>query len=188
MQSQADFPLSMRRTKRLLVQSDTSSMLIGDVLAPGLRVVFCGTALGKRSAAVGAYYAGRGNKFWPTLHEIGLTPHVLQPHEYRRLLDYKLGLTDICKTKSGSDQEVGRAGFDVPRLISEMERYSPACIAFNGKNAARAALERPVSYGQQQELIGGVPCFVLASTSGAASGYWDVRPWRELADLTRQGG
>jgi double-stranded uracil-DNA glycosylase len=156
-------------------------MLIQDVLAQGLRVVFCGTALGTQSARAGAYYAGRGNRFWPTLHEVGLTPVVLRPDEYRRLLDYGIGLTDICKTRSGSDEEVGRENFDVRRLITELERYSPAWIAFNGKNAARAALGRGVEYGEQREALGGVSCFVLPSTSGAARAYWDVRVWRELA-------
>src|SRR5437773_1698329 len=106
-------------------------MLIRDVLAPGLRVVFCGTALGKRSAQVGAYYAGRGNQFWRTLHEVGLTPVVLRPGEYPRLLEFGIGLTDICKTRSGSDEEVGRDGFDVARLITELECYAPGWIAFN---------------------------------------------------------
>lgn len=156
-------------------------MLIRDVLAPGLRVVCCGTALGKQSAQVGAYYAGRGNRFWATLHEIGLTPVVLHPDDYMRLLDYGIGLTDICKTRSGSDEEVGPDGFDVPRLIAELERYSPAWIAFNGKNAARAALGRSVEYGEQPQALGGVPAFVLPSTSGAARGYWDVSMWRDLA-------
>src|SRR3546814_13773735 len=48
--------------------------VLPDVLAPGLRLVFCGSAAGRKSAELGAYYAGPGNKFWPTLYEIGLTP------------------------------------------------------------------------------------------------------------------
>ena len=160
-------------------------MLIRDVLAPGLRVVFCGTALGTRSAQVGAYYAGPGNRFWPTLHEVGLTPLQLRPHEFARLLDYGIGLTDVSKTRSGSDQQVGRDGFDVPRLVAALERHSPAWIAFNGKNAARAALGRRVEYGEQPERLGGTRCFVLPSTSGAARGYWDIDRWHELADLVQ---
>lgn len=38
-----------------------------DLLAPHLRLVFCGTAAGNVSAARGAYYAGPGNQFWPIL-------------------------------------------------------------------------------------------------------------------------
>jgi TDG/mug DNA glycosylase family protein len=37
--------------------------VLPDVLEPGLRVVFCGTAVGAMSTQVGAYYAGCGNQF-----------------------------------------------------------------------------------------------------------------------------
>lgn len=37
--------------------------VLPDLLRPGLRVVFCGTAAGAASALSGAYYAGRGNRF-----------------------------------------------------------------------------------------------------------------------------
>ena len=160
-------------------------MLIPDVLAPGLRVVFCGTALGARSAQVRAYYAGPGNRFWPTLHEVGLTPTVMQPEDYPRVVEYGIGLTDLCKTRSGSDAEVGRDGFDVPRLVAELERWSPAWIAFTGKNSARTALDADVDYGEQDLTLGGARVFVLPSPSGAARRYWDVEPWRALARLVQ---
>ncbi|MCX6741231.1 MAG: mismatch-specific DNA-glycosylase, partial [Candidatus Parcubacteria bacterium] len=38
-------------------------MILPDVLEKGLRIVFCGTAVGDRSAKRRCYYAGRGNKF-----------------------------------------------------------------------------------------------------------------------------
>jgi double-stranded uracil-DNA glycosylase len=112
---------------------------------------------------------------------------VLRPDQYSVLLEHGIGLTDVCKTRSGSDAEVGGDGFDVPRLIAELERYSPAWIAFNGKNAARAALGRPVNYGEQPERLGGVRCFVLPSTSGAARGFWDIDVWHNLARIVPSG-
>ena len=41
-----------------------------DILQPNLKVVFCGTAAGDASAKKRAYYAGPGNRFWKTLHEV----------------------------------------------------------------------------------------------------------------------
>ena len=158
-------------------------MIIRDVLEPGLRVVFCGTALGEASARAGAYYAGPGNAFWPTLHEVGLTPRRLRPDEYELLPRWGLGLTDLCKIRSGSDAAVARDAFDVPRLVAQMERHAPDWLAFNGKNAARHALGRSVAYGVQPERLGGASVFVLPSTSGAARRYWDLGRWRELAGL-----
>jgi double-stranded uracil-DNA glycosylase len=63
-----------------------------------------------------------------------------------------------------------------------LEHYRPGWIAFNGKNAAKAALGRAVDYGEQPERLGPARVFVLPSTSGAGRGFWDVRHWYELAE------
>jgi TDG/mug DNA glycosylase family protein len=157
-------------------------VLIPDVVAPGLRVVFCGTALGAASHRARAYYAGPGNRFWPTLREVGLTPRVFEPREYPKLLELDIGLTDVCKLRAGSDAEIGGDAFDAPRLIRLLEELQPGWVAFNGKRAAMEALGvRQVEYGPRSEPLGGVPVIVLPSTSGAASGHWDIGRWRELA-------
>jgi double-stranded uracil-DNA glycosylase len=155
--------------------------ILPDVLAPGMRIVFCGTAPGTASARAGAYYAGPGNRFWTTLPEVGLTPILLAPAEFPRLAEFGIGLTDVSKTASGSDAEVGGRGVDRKRLTAAIAGVAPRHLAFNGKNAARAALGRPVIYGPQTETIGGASVWVLPSTSGAARGFWDIAPWRDLA-------
>jgi double-stranded uracil-DNA glycosylase len=156
--------------------------VLPDLLRPDLRVVFCGTAAGTASARARAYYAGPGNRFWSVLHEIGLTPTQLTPAEFERLPEHGIGLTDICKVLHGSDQEVGTVEFDVADLEARISAVEPANLAFNGKNAARGALERDVDYGAQPERIGGASLWVLPSTSGAARRYWDLGPWQELAE------
>jgi TDG/mug DNA glycosylase family protein len=65
--------------------------VLPDYLAPGLRVVFCGTAVSATSAARGHYYAGPGNEFWPLLHQSGLTPVLLTPDDDAHVLDFGLG-------------------------------------------------------------------------------------------------
>jgi TDG/mug DNA glycosylase family protein len=146
--------------------------ILPDLLSPGLRVVFCGTAPGTASARAGAYYAGPGNRFWTTLREVGLTPIRLEPAEFARLPEFGIGLTDVSKTASGSDREVGRRGVEPERLAAVISTAAPAHLAFNGKNAARAALGRPVSYGRQPERLGGASVWVLLQPPGprAASG------------------
>lgn len=158
--------------------------VLPDVLRPGLRIVFCGTAAGSSSARSKAYYAGPGNRFWRTLHETGLTPVKLAPEEFARLSEFGIGLTDICKVLHGSDLEVGTVEFDVDGLRARVAEAEPAVLAFNGKNAARGALESDVVYGPQEEQIGGAAVWVLPSTSGAARRFWDIEPWRELAQAT----
>jgi TDG/mug DNA glycosylase family protein len=156
-----------------------------DVLSPGLQVVFCGTAAGTTSARVGAYYAGSGNKFWVTLARVGLTPRQLQPHEFRRLLDYGIGLTDLAKEVSGPDSSLAASSFDRAALRGKMQVNRPWVIAFNGKKAAHAALATRAEYGWLKETISEVPAFVLPSTSGLASQYWDEACWQDLADWIR---
>jgi double-stranded uracil-DNA glycosylase len=156
--------------------------VLPDILRPGLRVVFCGTAAGRVSARAGAYYAGPDNAFWETLHAVGLTPVRLAPAEFARLPEFGIGLTDICKVLHGSDAEVGTVEFDVDGLQTRIAETEPTNLAFNGKNAARGALEHRVDYGLQPERIGGAAVWVLPSTSGAARRYWDVGAWRGLAE------
>jgi TDG/mug DNA glycosylase family protein len=155
--------------------------VLPDVLAPGLAVVFCGNAAGKVSAQKGAPFAGPGNYFWPVLHEVGLTPVLLAPEEFRRLPEFGLGLTDACKTHFGSDAEVGVANHDPERVRRTVRDFGPERLAFVGKRAAQVVLGRPVDYGCQSELFEGAQGWVLPSTSGLARRFWSVEPWRELA-------
>lgn len=157
--------------------------VLPDVLAPGLAVVFCGTAVGTASAARGAYYAGPGNAFWRTLFEVGLTPRRLEPEEYQRISDFSLGLTDLAKSASGADHVLSPEHFGRSELHAKMLQYQPRVLAFTSKRAAEEYLGRPVRYGLLEEKIGETMLFVLPSPSGAARRYWDLTPWRDLAQL-----
>jgi TDG/mug DNA glycosylase family protein len=160
-------------------------MVLPDVIGPGLQVVFCGSAAGAESARLGAYYAGPGNKFWPTLQAIGLTPGLVAPAEYASVLDYGIGLTDLCKEASGSDREIGSGGFDVARLQALIAGNAPRAIAFNGVNAGRTALGAFEDYGPQPRDFGGAETWVLPSTSGAANRDWNSLFWRRFGERVR---
>src|SRR5438876_1986095 len=114
----------------------TQVTILPDVLERGLKAVFCGTAVGPTSARLGAYFAGRGNRFWDVLHRVGLTPRKLQPREYHDLVNYGIGLTDLAKKRSGTDQQVAARDFDTEGLRAKIRRYEPKALAFNGKTAA----------------------------------------------------
>ena len=138
-------------------------------------------AASKKSKQFNAYYAGPGNKFWKTLYNIGLTSNQLKSEEFKQLIKYKIGLTDICKTDFGNDNELDSSKYDVNGFNLKMLRYKPKNICFNGKNSAKVYLnKKKVDYGIQNEQIGNSEVFVLPSTSGAASGYWDINKWKLL--------
>ena len=162
--------------------------VLPDVLGPGLRIVFCGSAAGAASARAGAYYAGPGNRFWPTLQRVGLTPRLLAPAEFRSVLRYGIGLTDLCKTESGADSGLSGRADDSAALAAKIMRHRPAVLAFNGKRAARVFLDAgSLDYGTQMTRIGATAIHVLPSTSGAARRWWDEGFWRRVAEVVLQG-
>jgi TDG/mug DNA glycosylase family protein len=159
-----------------------------DQLQENLRLVFVGTAASTRSADVGHYYAHPGNRFWRTIHEIGLTPRRYEPREFPALLEFRIGFTDLCKSGAGMDHQALASPIDIPAFREKLRRYRPKTIAFTSKKAASLFYGRPtkaVALGRQASSEGFPDIFVLTSPSGAASGSWSVQPWQELADSIR---
>jgi TDG/mug DNA glycosylase family protein len=159
--------------------------ILPDVVAPELDILFCGTAAGSASARRGAYYAGAGNAFWRTLHRVGLTPRALAPEEFRQVIDWRLGLTDLAKTVSGSDLALEKTHFNAARLNALVLHYQPCFLAFTSKRAAQEFLGHPVGYGLMTTTLGATRLFVLPSPSGAARGSWDEGQWQSLAAMRR---
>ncbi len=156
--------------------------MVPDLLAPGLDLVFCGTAPSPISFKARAYYANPGNAFWPTLHAVGFTPERWTPERYPELLAWRLGLTDLNKTEVGSDHELSPDAMDAKSLHAKLRRYRPAAIAFTSKHAASLALgAKAPAYGRQAALLEGAIAFVLASPSGRARSFWTLKPWQEAA-------
>ena len=73
-----------------------TSSRVPDVLAPGLRCVFCGINPGLRSDAARAHFANPRNDFWRLLHEAGFTSRQLRPDEQFALLEQGYGLTNAA--------------------------------------------------------------------------------------------
>jgi mismatch-specific thymine-DNA glycosylase len=157
--------------------------VLADILAPGLRLLLCGSAAGAVSAAVGLPYAGPGNRFWTVLADVGLTPDRLGPPQARELLDHGIGLTDLTKTASGADADLPPEADDVDRLRATVHRVRPGVLAFVGKRAASVALGRAITQtGRQPDRFAATETWVVPSTSGLAVRWWDEAPWRALAE------
>ncbi|WP_163369285.1 G/U mismatch-specific DNA glycosylase, partial [Enterobacter hormaechei] len=71
--------------------------MISDILAPGLRVVFCGINPGKSSAHTGFHFAHPGNRFWMVIHQAGFTERQLKPEEEQHQLDTGCGITMLVE-------------------------------------------------------------------------------------------
>jgi TDG/mug DNA glycosylase family protein len=167
--------------------SSRNRHLVPDLLAPGLDLVFCGTAPSPASFKARAYYANPGNAFWPTLNAVGLTPERFAPDRYPELLALGIGLTDLNKTEYGSDHELSADAMDAASLHAKLRRFRPAAIAFTSKHAASLALgTKAPAYGRQAEPLEGAVAFVLASPSGRARSFWTIEPWREAATFVAE--
>ena len=159
--------------------------ILPDRLALNQRVWFVGTAAGPRSAAVGAYYAHPGNKFWRALHEAGITPELFAPHDYLKLAGLGIGLTDFCKVSWGVDADIDRDHFDVAAFRQKVSKLKPRALAFTSKTSASLWLSRStgrIETGMQETGDQAGPAlFVLPSPSGLATSYWSIKPWKQLS-------
>lgn len=158
--------------------------ILPDLLAPDLKIVFCGTAPGHVSAARGHYYAHPQNKFWRILHQIGLTPEQLSPADFAKLLELGIGLTDIAKFDKGMDKDLARESLgaaSIAALKTRILENQPRILAFTSMTGAGKFFGKRRPCGEQPEKIGNTRIWVLPSTSPAAVASWDEKWWQKLA-------
>jgi TDG/mug DNA glycosylase family protein len=157
-----------------------------DVIAPDLRVLFCGINPGLYTAAIGHHFGRPGNRFWPAIHQAGFTPRLYSPYEDMDLLELGYGVTNVVnKATATADQltkEELRAGGTA--LRKKVLKYRPRILAVLGMGAYRTAFEQPKApIGEQPELIGETRIWVLPNTSGLNANFQMpdlVRVFREL--------
>ena len=163
---------------------------IPDVLAPGLRVLFCGINPGRVSAAAQAHFANPRNDFWRLLHAGGFTPRLLGPAEQFELLTYGVGVTNAAARTTPGSGDLRKADFAgaADRLERIAVELKPAWIGFVGKEAYRGAFGERAELGAQQRRLANTRLFVLPSTSPAnAAVPWDER-LRWFEELNRASG
>jgi TDG/mug DNA glycosylase family protein len=154
---------------------------IPDVVAPGLRVLFCGINPSLYSAATGHHFARPGNRFWPALYAAGFSDRLLLPAEQRGLLDSGCGITNLVARATASAEELAPAELRAGRrrLEAKLRRLRPRAVAVLGIGAYRAAFERPrARAGVQPERIAGAALWVLPNPSG-------LNAHHQPADLAR---
>jgi TDG/mug DNA glycosylase family protein len=165
--------------------------ILPDRLRPGLKLVFCGTAAGRQSALQQAYYAHGQNKFWKTLHEVGLTPRLFLPQDYELLWELGIGLTDIAKHSYGMDHQLPMDALGpqaVASLKARIRKARPAVLAFTSLNGGRKVMGARAVAGEQPERLGETRVFILPSPSPLADNHWDIEPWRALAKIVKKLG
>jgi TDG/mug DNA glycosylase family protein len=152
-----------------------------DLIAPGLRILFCGINPSLYSVVVGYHFARPGNRFWPTLHAAGFTPRRLAPSEQEELPRLGYGITNVVDRATATaaelaDSELTEGGH---QLVAKVRRYRPRFLAMLGISAYRLAFGRPeAELGLQPETMGDTRLWVLPNPSGLNAHY-------QLKDLAR---
>jgi TDG/mug DNA glycosylase family protein len=140
-----------------------------DIIAGQLDVLFCGINPGMTAAAQGHHFAGRGNRFWRTLHLAGFTPDELRPEDDHRILQYRCGLTAVVDRPTARADQLSQQEFKLAAAGFErkIERYAPRFVAFLGK-AAYAGLtgRKDLAWGRQAATFGHPRVWILPNPSG----------------------
>ena len=147
---------------------------VPDVIAYGLKVLFCGINPGLYSAATGHHFARPGNRFWPTLYNAGFTERLLSPAEESELLKHGYGITNLVERATATAAELSAEEFvrGGERLAAKASRYGPKYVAILGVSAYRTAFNLPkAGLGRQSERVGDSVIWVLPNPSGLNAHY-----------------
>jgi TDG/mug DNA glycosylase family protein len=138
-----------------------------DTVGPGMALLVCGLNPSLRAADAGIGYVTPGNRFWPAAIAAGLVTRDRDP--WHALRAHGVGLTDLVKRASPRADVLTPAEYrdGLARAERLCAWLRPRAVCFVGLAGWRAAVDRRAQAGPQPRALGGVPTYVLPSTSGA---------------------
>ena len=150
---------------RLAVRA-TRARTLPDTVGPGMRLLVCGLNPSLFAADAGIGFARPGNRFWPAALAAGIVTADRDPD--RALADHGVGMTDIVKRATVAAAELTRDEYvaGVARVERLVAWLRPGAVCFVGLAGWRAAVDRRAVAGVQPGGLGGVPVYVMPSTSG----------------------
>jgi len=144
----------------------TRQPTLSDTVGPGMRLLICGLNPSVVSADAGVPFFRAGNRFWPAALASGLVTRDRDPVD--ALVHHGLGMTDLVKRATPRADGLSRDEYrnGIERLERLGAWLQPGAICFVGLAGWRAAVDRRAEPGPQPLPIGGVPVYVMPSTSG----------------------
>lgn len=159
--------------------------VIDDIGMDTCRLLVVGINPGLWTAKVGAPFARPGNRFWPALHEAGITPRLvdardgLSEADLAMLAEAGLGFTNVvarATARAGelADDEIRAGGRVLAEKVARQRdlRGGPEVVMVAGIGAFRTAFgaKTPsggkVGVGKQEKAIGGAETWVVPNPSG----------------------
>lgn len=162
-----------------------ANQTVPDVIAPNLKVLFCGINPGLYTVAVGHNFARPGNRFWPALHQAGFTPYLFAPYQDRELLQLGYGITNVVDRATVSADQLASREFveGGKRLVEKVNNYKPQVLAVLGITAYRKAFgDAGAGIGLQEQTLGNARIWVLPNPSGLNAHF----PPAALAEVYRE--
>lgn len=138
-----------------------------DFVGPQMKLLVVGLNPSLFAADAGVGFARPGNRFWPSALAAGLVSCDRDPRHALRA--HAVGMTDLVKRATSGASEIEaheyREGMErIERLASWLK---PKAICMVGLSGWRAAVDPRARAGAQRERLGGLPVYVMPSTSGA---------------------
>jgi TDG/mug DNA glycosylase family protein len=132
-----------------------------------MRLLVCGLNPSVYAADFGVGYARPGNRFWPAARAAGIVERDRDPVD--ALVHHGIGMTDLVKRATTGASALSAAEYREGAARVERLAYwlRPAAVCFVGLAGWRAAVDRNAAPGEQAAGFGGVPAYVMPSTSGA---------------------
>lgn len=170
-------------------------MPLPDILPKRASILFVGINPGLGSERLGHHYSGPGNPFFKLLHASGLIPVPLTPLEDRRVVEFGLGLTNLCPRASREASELSADELEAGAraLAKKVERLKPRVVALVGVTIFRTLFPGSKSRGPglKEERLGRAAVFVLPNPSGRNAAFpgfaAKLRWFRALATLGPTG-
>lgn len=148
---------------------------VGDLIAPGCRLLFVGINPGLWTAATNTHFCHPSNRFYAALRKAGLIDWELNPEvgmtdeQRTSFLARGFGITNLVPRATARASELDRTELrkGAERVGQVAEEIRPIVVAVAGVTAYRVAYGRPKAQtGEQPEMIGPAAVWVVPNPSG----------------------
>lgn len=148
---------------------------VGDLIGPGLRLLFVGINPGLRTAATQTHFAHPGNRFYPALLRAGIIDRAIDQargftaDDRAYLIARGIGITNLVGRATARADELSpeeiRTG--TTRLRDFVVRHRPSVVAVAGITAYRIGFGRPrATVGRQVDRLADAHLWVVPNPSG----------------------
>lgn len=158
-----------------LTEEEVKKYTLPDYLEMNLDIVFVGINPSLMAAHRGRYYAGPGNHFYKLLHESRLTSRCLSYEEDHKLLQFRIGLTNIVARATKSSADLKRTEIkEGSKIVEEkLKFYKPKIAVFNGKCIYEVFANKTdnFNFGLQPEKVDETAIWVTPSSSARCANF-----------------